>query len=97
MTDVGTGTTVAGAAMLEFFTLFLFVWAFVSVLKQPAWAYEQANRSKSLWVLLLVLGLFVPCIGLGLCLWYLFLVNPGVRAQAHLDQRIGFPGGPPQY
>jgi len=86
-----------GVALVEIFTVVIFSWALISVLKQPSWAYERAGRSKALWVLLLLGGLLLPVIGFILCVWYLFMVNPGVRAQAHLDQRIGFPGGSPQY
>jgi hypothetical protein len=91
------GNVAVGVGIVYLFTLFIFVWAFVSVLKQPSWAYEQAGKSKALWVLLLVVGLFVPFLGLVVCMWYLMGVNPRVRAQAHLDQRIGFPGGAAQY
>jgi hypothetical protein len=91
------GNVAVGIAIVELATAVIFIWAIVSVLKQPSWAYQNAGSSKAMWVVLLFLGLFVPVIGLVLCLWYLFLVNPGVRAQAHLDQRVGFPGGPPQY
>jgi hypothetical protein len=86
-----------GVALVEIFTVIMFSWAIISMLKQPSWAYQNAGRSKTLWVLLLFGGLLVPGIGLVLCVWYLFMVNPGVRAQAHLDQRVGFPGGSPQY
>lgn len=88
---------VVGVALIEIFTVVMFSWAIISMLKQPSWAYQNAGRSKALWVLLLLGGLLVPVVGLVLCIWYLFMVNPGVRAQAHLDQRLGFPGGPPQY
>ena len=86
-----------GVVLIEIFTVVIFSWALISMIKQPSWAYERAGRSKTLWVVLLFGGLLVPLVGLILCIWYLFMVNPGVRAQAHLDQRIGFPGGSPQY
>ena len=91
------GNVAIGIAIVEVFTVVIFSWALISALKQPSWAYRNAGSSKAMWVTLLFVGLLVPVIGLVLCVSYLFLVNPGVRAQAHLDQRIGFPGGPPQY
>jgi hypothetical protein len=88
---------VVGVALIEIFTVIVFSWAIISMLKQPSWAYQNAGRSKGLWVVLLFGGLLVPVVGLVLCVWYLFMINPGVRAQAHLEQGVGFPGGSPQY
>ena len=92
-----TSTMEVGGGIIELCTLFVFVWAIVSVFKQPSWAYQAAGKSKAVWVLLLVVALLLPVVGFVICLWYLMIVNPKVRAQAHLDQRVGFPGGAPQY
>jgi hypothetical protein len=92
-----TSTMAVGGGIIELCTLFVFVWAIVSVFKQPSWAYQAAGKSKAVWVLWLLIALVIPIAGFVICLYYLMIVNPKVRAQAHLDQRVGFPGGPPPY
>jgi len=86
-----------GVFLVEAFTAVLWLWAFISMLLLPSWAYQNAGKSKALWALLLLLALVLPVLGLVLCLWFIISTSTKVRAQAQLDQHIGFPGGPPQY
>jgi hypothetical protein len=86
-----------GLALVELFTVVLWLWAFVSMLLLPSQAYEDAGKSKALWALLLLAALFLPVIGLILCMWFIFSTSTQVRAERQLDEHVGFPGGPPQY
>jgi hypothetical protein len=73
---------------------FLFkVWALVSCLRRPAWAFERADRSKALWVGLLVVSFLLPLLGWFIALWYLFSTDRMVLRQVRMGPGIGFPGG----
>ena len=77
-------------------TVVLCSWAIISMLKQPNWASRTpaaarrsgwsscSERCWSRWR--------GCCSASGTCSGS----DPSVRAQAHLDQRVGFPGGSPQ-
>jgi len=84
-----------GLAMVVFFIVFLWLWAFVAMLRLPSWAYQDAGTSKGLWAFVLVAALFLPLIGVVLCLWFILSTSALVRAERQLDEHIGFPGGPP--
>jgi hypothetical protein len=66
-------------------SLALSVWALVDAVVRPSWAFQSAGRSKTLWVVLEIVGLFF-C-GPVLALIYLVGIRPGVARQ----QR--YPGG----
>jgi hypothetical protein len=83
--------------ILEVFTVVLWLWAFISMLLLPSWAYRAAGKSKALWAVLLLVALVMPLVGLVLCVWFIFSTSTKVRRQAQVDDRIGFPGGPPLY
>jgi hypothetical protein len=78
---------------LEAFFLVVHVWALVLALKRPAWAWAAAGKGKGLWVTLLIVSFFLPCLGWILVLWYLFSVDTAVRRQEQIGGRPGFPGG----
>jgi hypothetical protein len=82
-----------GFVALELFFLVVHVWALVNALRRPAWAWESAGKSRGLWVGLLIVSFFLPCLGWILVLWYLFSVDSEVRRQQQLGGRPGFPGG----
>jgi hypothetical protein len=73
---------------------FLFkVWALVNCLRRPSWAFERADKSKALWIGLLVVSFFLPLLGWLIALWYLFSTDRLVRRQVGMGPGIGFPGG----
>ena len=37
-----------GLAMVVFFMIFLWLWAFIAMLRLPSWAYQDAGSSKGL-------------------------------------------------
>lgn len=60
----------------------LAVLALVDAAVHPNWAWEEASQNKTLWVVLLVVGLFLSLVGTVLALIYLFGIRPQVvRAQ----------------
>jgi hypothetical protein len=79
---------VAGVVGLVF--LLLTLYALFDALRRPMRAYEAAGVSKTLWVILLVISLFVPC-GIFVTLWWLISTGPRVHRQAQIGG-IGFPG-----
>ena len=80
---------IAGLVALGVFLLTLY--ALFDALRRPMRAYETAGVSKTLWVILLVVSLFVPC-GVVFTLWWLVSTGPRVHRQAQIGG-IGFPDG----
>ena len=85
--------TNVGIGALGFLTLLVDVWAIVNILKRSSSAFDAANKSKSLWLILVIVGILVCNIGFFVSLWYLFMVDPQVKRQEQLGTGIGFPGG----
>ena len=69
----------------------LTLYALIDALRRPSRAYEAAGVSKTVWVVLLVISVFVPC-GIVVTLWWLISTGPRVHRQAQIGG-IGFPGG----
>jgi hypothetical protein len=90
--DVATGILI-----IQIFVLVIEIWALVKCLSRPTWAFHAAGKSKTFWLIVLIIGFFLPVIGLFVALGYLFSTDRKVRNQAQLGPGIGFPGGPPQY
>jgi len=86
--DVATGLV---AFELVFFVFK--VWALVNCLRRPGWAFERADKSKALWIGLLVISFLLPFVGWLIALWYLFSTDRLVLRQMRVGGRIGFPGG----
>lgn len=91
-----SGNTAFAIFMIDLFLLIFRVWALIACASRPRWAFEAAHKSKTLWVVVLFICLFIPFIGFLIAIWYLFSVDRRVRNQGQIGQ-IGFPGGPPQY
>ena len=83
---------VQGAVFLDLLLVIVRLWGLIRALTRPGWAFERANKSKGLWVVLLVIGLFLPCLGYLFALIYLFSTDRRVAAQQQLGPGIGFPG-----
>ncbi|MCU0310915.1 MAG: hypothetical protein MUE36_08230 [Acidimicrobiales bacterium] len=81
-----------GWMLLELAAFLLKVWALVSVLRFPAWAWSQAGRSRGLWLVLILLSFFLPFIGLVIALTFLLFPWPAVRRMRALGAPVGFPG-----
>jgi hypothetical protein len=88
MDNVSGPQVVAGAVGVLVFLLTLY--ALIDALRKPSRAYEQAGVSRTLWVVLLILSLFIPC-GVFVTMWWLISTGPRVHRQAQIGG-IGFPG-----
>ena len=64
--------------------------ALVDALRRPAWQWQQAGRSRSLWLIALVAGLFLPGLGIVIALGYFFFPQPALR---RAGPPVGAPGG----
>jgi len=54
--------------------------ALVDVLRRPAWQWSQAGKNKSMWTVLLLLGVLVGAYGgLFLAVGYYFFVQPSLK------------------
>jgi hypothetical protein len=71
-------------------TLFVDVWAIIAVARRPPAAFEAAGKSKGLWLVLIIAGIFVCNVSFLVSLWYLFMVDPQVRRMKQLGGGIGF-------
>jgi hypothetical protein len=85
---------VTGYAMVEVLFLVVKVWALVTCLRYPTWAWEDAGHSRFVWMVLLIVGLFVPLLGFCFALWFLMSTSVDVHRSAQVGARPGFPGGP---
>ena len=56
-------------------------------------ATEAADKSKGLWLILILVGIFVCNIGFFVSIWYLIMVDPQVKRMSGYPGRPGFPGG----
>ena len=88
MDSVSGPQLVGGVVWVVVFLLTLY--ALIDALRRPSRAYEQAGVSRTLWVILLIVSLFVPC-GVVVALWWLISTGPRVHRQAQIGG-IGFPG-----
>jgi hypothetical protein len=86
-----------GLVLVHLFFFLIEVVALLRCAMRPRWAFEAALRSKTLWLILLIVGLFLPLLGYVFALWYLFSTDRAVRNQMQLGRGPGFPGGAPQY
>ena len=83
--------TNVGLGLLALLTLFVDLWAIVAAVRRPRWAFESANKSKGLWLTLIILGIFVCNVGFLVSLWYLFMIDPQVRRMERFGGGIAFP------
>lgn len=88
--DVTTG----GLGAFAILTLIVSLWAVIDAVRRPGWAYESAGKSKALWLVLLIVGIFICNVGFFVALWFLFVVDPQVKRMQRFGGGIGPPGGP---
>ncbi len=72
---------------------FIAVFALIDVIRRPAWQWEQARKSKVKWIVLLVIGLFLPGGGILLALIYFFITQNALKVAT---PPIGRPGDWPR-
>ncbi|MEZ5142061.1 MAG: hypothetical protein R2726_06005 [Acidimicrobiales bacterium] len=80
-------------AVLEVVFAVVKIWAVITWLRLPAWAWTESDHSRLLWLGLLLLAFLLPLVGFVLALWFLFSTSVDVRRIARLGARPGFPGG----
>jgi hypothetical protein len=85
--------TNASIGAIVLLTVFVDLWAILSIIPRPASAFDAAGTSKTLWLVLIIGGIVVFNLGFFVSLWYLFIVDPKVRRMQRLGPGIGFPGG----
>ncbi len=84
--------TLAVYGMVELLFFVVKAWALVTCLRYPTWAWLESGHSRGIWLVLLVIALFLPIIGFGFALWFLFSTSTDVDRMAKLGRRPGFPG-----
>lgn len=82
-------------AMVEALFLIVKVWALVTCLRYPHWAWEDAGHSRFVWLVLLIVGLFLPLLGFAFAVWFLMSTSVQVSRSAKVGPRPGFPGSYP--
>ena len=58
----------------------LTAWAFLDAARRPAWAWSLANRSQTVWMAAVFLGVLTVVGGLLISGYYLAIVRPEVAA-----------------
>ena len=74
--------------------LVVVVWGVVDASSHPNWAWEAAGQSKTLWIVLQVVGLFFCLVGLVLAIVYLAAIAPKVRLAERSVGGFGWSPGP---
>jgi len=70
---------VIGAICLSAVPIGLSVWALLDIVSRPAWAFAFLGRSRTVWVVVTVLGTSTIIGGMVFALWYLVRVRPELR------------------
>ena len=70
---------VIGAICLSSIPLGLSLWALLDAAGRPAWAFAYLGRSRTLWIVVTMLGTFTIVGGMAIAIWYLVRVRPQVR------------------
>ena len=69
----------------------LCIWTAIDASSHPEWAFEAAGTSKTLWIVLPLVGIFVCFVGIVAALmWFL-----SFRSRVVAAERPGSPGVPP--
>ena len=63
----------------------LTIWALVDAAGRPDWAWEYAGQNKTLWIVLLAVGLAVCMVGLVAMIIYFASIRPQVAAAQDAD------------
>lgn len=79
-------------AVLEVLFAVVKVWAVITWIRLPSWAWAESKHSRALWLVLLILAFFLPVVGFVVALWFVFSTSVDVRRIARLGRRPGFPG-----
>lgn len=87
-----TSQQLALVGLVQFIVVLFTIWALIDLFRRPAWAFEAAHQSRTLWLVLLVLSLFCT-LGIFVVVWYLLRVSSVVRNEQQLGHGPGFPGG----
>ena len=56
------------------------LWALLDCARRPQWAWALADRSQVAWMAGILFGGLTVVVGLGVSLWYLTQVRPGIAA-----------------
>jgi len=71
------------------------IWGLVDASSHPAWAWDQAGQSKTLWIVLQAVGVLFCFVGFILSIVYLAAIAPKVRAaERGYIASSGPPSGP---
>jgi len=81
----------AGYGVVELLFLLAKLWALFTWTRFPTWAWEESRHSRLMWLVLLILAFFMPCLGAVLALWFLFSTSTQLRRVTQLGHRPGFP------
>jgi hypothetical protein len=71
------------------------VWGLVDASSRPGWAWQRSGQNQTLWIVLMVVGLFTCLVGAALALLYLLAIRPQVAAQQSTGPDPGPPPPPP--
>lgn len=87
MGNLGFFEFVVGAAVL--FAALIGIIALVDVIRRPSWQWQQADRSRTTWVVLLLIGIFAGALGgLFVALAYYLFAQPTLK---RVNPPIGAP------
>jgi hypothetical protein len=86
--------------LLILFPLFILIpgiciWAAVDASSQPEWAFEAAGTTKTLWIILPIVGIFVCFVGIVAALMWFTVFRTRVVAAARRGPGFAPPPPPP--
>ena len=79
--------------VIALFTLIVPIWAIIDIVRRPQWQWDNANKSRTMWLALMIGGIVLFNIAFFLGLYYLMVTQGRLKAQSKLGRGPGFPGG----
>ena len=67
----------------------LCIWAAIDAASQPEWAFEAAGTSKTLWIVLPIVGIFVCFVGIIAAILWFGTYKPKVLEATHRGPSFG--------
>jgi hypothetical protein len=70
---------------VAFFTIVVPLLALIDIIRRPAWQWQEAGKSRQLWLILMIISLVFFLGGFFVAVWYFLRVQPHLRTATHIS------------